>query len=377
MKPISTALLKEQLKRYWLLLPLTMLGYLFFVLLPIYLHPGGRDPLVSAQVMIEVLSMRSPFMLIATVLTPFGVVMALFSYLFDSRATAGFYGFSETKRQLYWTNVVTGAILMIVPLLITALFMLIRVRYPIAYNIAYPADLFSRGLAPDAVINTFGSVLGFFARMAVSYLFFFAVFLLAVTLSGNAKVSVLLSVLFPLLPTVFYRLGQMIISIYVRGYDTLSAPLPDEILSFANPLSWFSESLLTASVYVFDYVNVASPRPIPVMAFTNPLTWFWNWGERSQGLYFLSYIGIMFVADAWRFSVNEPEVIASALEAIARDIAADRDYERNYEGEARESQLVVTISIREPYATRYNEPFLNLTHIEYTATWLMAHIGMG
>jgi hypothetical protein len=295
MKMISNALLKEQLKRYWVLIPLSLLAYLLFVFLPIYLHPGGRDDYLSAHAMLDVLSMQNPFLLFATVVIPFGTVMMLFSYLFDSRATAGFYGFSETKGQLFWTNVVTGLIVIIVPLLITSLFMLITVRMP-EVVLAYPPDLFGRGLSADSIINTFPTILGFFARMAVSYLFFFAIFLLAVTVSGSAKIAVLLSIIIPIAPAVFYRLGKMILSLYVFGYDALDAPLPDEILTLANPLAWFNESLINGLAYIFTGISANTPNPVSIVAFTNPLTWHWNFGVENQALYFLSYIGITIVA---------------------------------------------------------------------------------
>jgi len=252
---INTALLREQLTRFWPVALLTTLGYLLFVFLPIYIHAGGHNAQESARVMIEVLSMRNSFMMIATVLVPFSTVMILFSYLFDERATIGFYGFSDNKNQLFWTNVSAGLILTLAPLLLISILMLIGVRYPGGLELS-PA-LYPRGLPVGNLVNPFPVVMFFFLRLIASYLFYFSIFLLAAVLSGSGLAAVLLSIFLPLLPMFLYRLGLLIASVYVVGLDT------------ANTLS----------------VEI-------VLGYTSPVMWYWNFGRVNQGLYFLVYIMI-------------------------------------------------------------------------------------
>ena len=291
---ISGTLLREQLRRFWPLMLLCMLGYLLFVIFPLYLHPGGRDVHRSAQVMIDLLSMRHPFLLLAIALIPFGTVILLFSPLLNARTTVGFYQLSDSKNQLFWTNALSGLILMVVPLLLLCAAMLIRVHLPSFFDgqdrIATPFDLFSRMLLEDALINTFPVVLEFFLRVALSMLFYFSLFLLAVTLSGSAIAAGFLCLVLPFVPALLHRFGTLVTSVYVFGYDAPDLPPMEQILAYANPLTWFWQTLVNAIVYVFGFADIPPPAPERISRFTNPLTWGWTWGHERQRLYVLAYI---------------------------------------------------------------------------------------
>ena len=291
---ISGAILKEQLKRLWPLMLFCMLGYFLFVIIPIYIHEGGRDAYLSAEAMLEVLSMRNPTMLLATVLVPFGVVFALFSYLFNEKPESGFAKLSGSKNQLFWTNTFAGIILIIVPLIALCGLLMIDVRFPAVFGdygpLFYPADMFSQELAADSLINTPPVIAIFFARLVVSFMFFFTLFLAVVSICGNGVFAAILCAALPFVPTLFYRIGKTIPSIYVFGYDSLGAPLPADLWSYMNPVAWIWESSVNAIAYIFRLAEVAAPYPTAVMTFTNPLTWFLNWGRESQWLYFIVYI---------------------------------------------------------------------------------------
>jgi hypothetical protein len=294
---ISGAILKEQLKRFWPLMLFCMLGYFLFVIIPIYIHEGGRDAYLSAGAMLEVLSMRNPTMLLATVLVPFGVVFALFSYLFSERAESGFSKLASSKNQLFWSNTFASVIIIVVPLIVFCGLLMISVRFPATFGgnepLYYPAEMFRQQLTANSLINTFPVVMTFFARLVVSFMFFFTLFLAVVTICGNGVFAAVLCAMLPFVPTLFYRIGRVIPSVYVLGYDSLTAPLTTNVWSYTNPVAWIWESAINAIAYTFRLAEVAAPSPTAVMGFTNPLTWFLNWGRETQALYFIVYIAII------------------------------------------------------------------------------------
>ena len=256
---ISRAVLIEQLKRFWPLALLASIGYLLLVILPIYVPGWSGDYQESARAVVEVLSMRHNVVMAATVLMPFSAVMVLFSFLFDERASIVFFGFSDNKNQLFWTNTATGLILILAPLLVLLLaLLLVGVRHP--GSVDFPIGVFPNVVPLGSVINSFPVVLFFFLRLVVSYIFYFALFLLAVSLAGNGLSAVLLSVTLPFLPAVFHRVIMLIASVYVIGLDIYNSFPPENIVRY-----------------------------------TNPLMWYWNFDSLGQGIYFLIYAGVAVV----------------------------------------------------------------------------------
>jgi len=188
---------------------------------------------------VQILSMGHPVMMIWMVLAPFCVVMALYTYNFSGRATTAYYTFPITKRQLFWTNFAAGSALMIVPLLILCLFL----RFPIFYtyvpepvnvysgswrsNVLLPSTLFPNGLEHGQVINSAWRMMTFFGRNVIGLMFFYAVFLLAVSIAGNKVVSVLLCAALPFVPLAVYGLinGMSIFYVFGIHWEVLSGGL--------------------------------------------------------------------------------------------------------------------------------------------------------
>jgi len=255
---INISMLLEQLKRFWPIALFTALGYLLIVALPVYIHAGGGNYQESARIMVEILSMQNPFIMAATIIVPFGTAMALFSYLFNEKATVIFWSFSDNKNQLFWTNVSAGLILNLVPLLVLCVAFFVGVRQPVGFEL--PVGLFPRGLAAGTVINSFPVVVGFFLRLSLSFAFYFSLFLLAATLSGNGLTAFLLSIFLPILPVFLYRVIMQIAYGYVVGLDVTNV--------FGN---------------------------LTVFGYTNPLIWDWEFVEPSWTLHFIVFMVLTLV----------------------------------------------------------------------------------
>jgi len=245
---INIPLLTEQLKRYWAIGAVLLLWYLLFGVLLIYQQSGNdpiRNAVMQARNLIDLLSMNHPVPIFAMLFAPFCAVMALFPYNFASNASGAFHSFPLSKRQLFWTNTAAALVLMLLPLLIFCLFLLMPIHYPITYGswsggVSVPASLFPRGIAGGAIINTIPVIAGFFLRVAVGIIFYYSVFLLAVSVSGNRLVAVLLCGALPLVPLGLHGFIDLIGYLYVFGHGNTTDWRLASTAVFSNPVAWGS-----------------------------------------------------------------------------------------------------------------------------------------
>ena len=276
--PISTALLREQLTRFWPLALLALLYYLFVVVLPIG-HFVPREQWTSrmfaAGAMMDLLAMRNTNMINATIVVPLITAMCLFSYAFSHKATLAFHSFPINKSQLFVTNMIAGLILMIVPLLLLSFVLLLSplVVEPgylnqhgiwVSWSIRHRATLFPTGLSHGDVINSFSVVAGFFGRAVVAYVFYFILFTLAISVSGNLIVALLMSAVIPFVPMGFYLVGRAFVESYVFGIVPTVRPFRgyDTILFYTNPTSWqhfFHHEVSVGSDNFFDLARPLHP----------------------------------------------------------------------------------------------------------------------
>ena len=248
---INITLLKEQLRRFWAIGAVSMLAYILAVVMVLFMD-SGRDQTSQGRFMLDILSMRHPILIAMLAIIPFCVVMALYPYHFSGRATTTFYTFPITKRQLFWTNFATGTILLLLPLLVLCIMLLVPIHYTPSQHIPwgaltaepshfnFPLALFPNApLEVGSVINTIPRVTGFFVRMAIGFMFYFGMFKLAVSVSGNRVISVLLCGALPLVPMAVHGLIWAIGNVYVFGLSSaIVANHVSATASLTNPLAW-------------------------------------------------------------------------------------------------------------------------------------------
>ncbi|MCL2223185.1 MAG: hypothetical protein FWC20_12540 [Oscillospiraceae bacterium] len=257
---ISTALMKEQLKRNWPVMFLILLGFAFFIVLPTLL-PGGNTP-ERAQDMLDLLAMRNPVMLGAAVIVPFAVAMLMFSFLFSPKATTAYQNLSDSKGQLFWSNAVSGMILLVIPLIIVSLFLLIQVRIPNPLPtgdnaLTFPTGLLSGGLVAGSILNTFPVVVAFFFRNLISFMFFYALWLFTFSLCGKWVMSAVIFGLLPVIPLLVHRLIMLIGSFYVFGYYPVDFVDYRTTLAFSNPVAWYHSFAESVAQPVFFLIYSA------------------------------------------------------------------------------------------------------------------------
>jgi len=246
---INPILLKEQLRRFWVIGAAFLLLYILTVILFLINAGTSHDGAAQARLMVTILSMQHPMLVAAMVLAPFCVVMALYPYYFSGTATTTFHTFPITKRQLFLTNLAAGAILLILPVLILSVMLLVPVsfgptfgaiRTTVPRSLRAPAMLFPNGeILQFETVNTFPRVFGFFMRMSVGMMFYFGVFKLAVSVSGSRVISVLLCGAFPFVPLALHGLVRAIGNVYVFGIsDANLGNHMTAIASITNPVTW-------------------------------------------------------------------------------------------------------------------------------------------
>jgi len=253
--PINIPLLKEQLKRFWVIGVVPMLVYLLAVVIPLHNVNNPWNEAAQTNMMVSILSIAHPALLILMILAPFCAAMALYPYNFSGTATATFYTFPITKRQLFWTNFLAGKILIILPVLVLSVILLVPIYFnpdfqvsanipdgvPVYWShVNLPLMLFPEWLAEGAVINTFGLVAGFFARMAIGVMFYFMVFLVAVSVAGNRVIAVLLSAALPFVAVAVHILALVTGTLYIFGMnDTTMQDHFLRTLVYTNPALLF------------------------------------------------------------------------------------------------------------------------------------------
>jgi len=246
------ALLKEQLKRFWAIGVVLLIIYVLVGIVPLYvvgtIENDPRAPYNLAQNMIDMLSMNHPVPIITMLLGPIMAMLALFPYHSSDRAAAAFYSFPISKQQLFFTNIAAAMILMLLPLTVFTIALLFPVYYTgdfVAFDrlgrvswsqaMRHPNILLA-GLWEGQLINTFPRVMGLFGRISLGSLFYLSLFVLAITISGNKVVAVLLSGALPFIPAALHLLGRSISNLYLFGFSNHN--VEDRIvntLAFSNP----------------------------------------------------------------------------------------------------------------------------------------------
>ena len=219
---INTALLKEQLKRFWPIAALPMLWYLLVVVMEVYLAPTNANHWLSGEQLISaamfiLMTMWNVPLLWAMIAVPFCATMALYSYSFKTASTTAFHSLPLNRNQLFFTNLLAGLTLMLTPLLITSLIILMPVRFAEGSINEWLVLSAIPGIECGDVINTPLRVGGFFLRNALGFTLYFAIFMLAASLAGSRVIAITLAGVIAILPTALTGLGMIIGEFYIFG----------------------------------------------------------------------------------------------------------------------------------------------------------------
>jgi len=227
---VNKALLLEQLKRYWPIAALAMLGYLLLVVQSIYTSNN------TAQRMIELMTMRNPIMLVAMVAIPLFTALALFAYPYRTASVTAYHSLPMSRTQLFTTHVFVGLILMIGPLILFSIIIL-AMPVPLPPSLGGIAAVEAGTIAVHQTINNLPRVAVFLLRTSLGFVMYFALCTLAATLAGNRIIALIWSAVIAFAPIALVALVGVIGSYYVFGMNSLGI-VEQRVIIFTHPIGW-------------------------------------------------------------------------------------------------------------------------------------------
>ncbi|MCL2362884.1 MAG: hypothetical protein FWC73_13865 [Defluviitaleaceae bacterium] len=232
---INSALYLEQLKRFWPIAAISMLGYLIFVVQVLYFSPLSVNPGRNANQMLELLTMNHPAIVISMVAVPFCAALALFAYPYRGASATAYHALPINRMQLFFTHIAAGLTLILVPLFLLSIILLAPVTWHSQWTY-FGRDRIILG----ETINTLWRVTGFFLRNAMGFTMYFAIFVLAASLAGNRVIGVILSGVIVFAPMGFVGLAEVIGSYYIFGFGGVSLGVMENVAVFTNPVGWMT-----------------------------------------------------------------------------------------------------------------------------------------
>ena len=242
---INMALFKEQLKRALPFTAILTFVFILIIVLPLYRMPSNvHDQEYIARMMINTLSMNNGFVIIFTAQVTVMAIAGIFSYLFIPKATTAMHSYPFNKNQLFFTQILVGLAVLILPMCFLSLALLYPITTPlsdptleyVAREMPASAIIFPNGVGIGETINTMPVVLSFFLRNVLNILFYAALSLLAIMLTGHGIICVLLIVALLALPPYLEVIFEIIQTYFIFGY----APSLDFAItySYLNPSLW-------------------------------------------------------------------------------------------------------------------------------------------
>lgn len=247
----NKALISEQVKRFWIIAALPALLYMIFIIFPIYNARSGIGWFLA-----DLLTMQNSAVLIAMILVPFCIIMALFPYYFSNKASGFYSSLPLTKLQLFCSNFVTGLILMIFPLVLLTLILFIPVWDSFSFISHRIYEIYGGEVIAHQpfIVNPPSMVVRFFVMAVTGFVFYYSLFLVAVSLAGSRVIGILLIIFLPFLPLGLVGLWHIIANVYVFGFTVFDDMIYHYLLLYTHPVLWalvpVGETLRFFAVYI-------------------------------------------------------------------------------------------------------------------------------
>jgi len=221
----------KQIKRFWWLSLLLLIWYNLTITLRFStLGRGGQRALIS------LFAMEDMFMIITVFFAPLVAVTFLFKYQNLSKLVTPVQANPLARNQSLATNTLVGIILLTLPLLIFCAFMVVPLSqfFP---SLFWNPELFK--LMPDSVSSIYDTsspismMRGFFLKILISKLFYFALYILSVKILGGLVTTIFIGIMLPSILTywsyiyyLYYHQAMSISPLFVILIEQLSYIYP-------------------------------------------------------------------------------------------------------------------------------------------------------
>lgn len=234
---ISPALIRENFKLCWYVPALAFLLYFFAGIFPIILNLSDMGSI--ARYVNNSLNNYNVVYPIYMAGIPLVAAMLMMSFFHKPAKALALHAQPYSRSKLFNSHVVSGWLMCIIPVVLTALLYLVFMRETLIHTIYETASdsIFVMG-SPDTVsinIYTVGAVMKWLASSIGIITFFYGMYILAGSLTGNSAMHLLLSGLFFIIVPALLLIVSTYCESYIEGFVSLPDWLSDVMRCF-NPL---------------------------------------------------------------------------------------------------------------------------------------------
>ena len=238
---INKAIFIENIKMFFLIPVVFVAIFLVFLIIPLHTTDNFQQ---VGSLLREILTGRNTLYMISVALFP--LLMALFinGFNFDRAFTNAYNSFPVNRRIIFLTNFVSGLSLIIISLAVISLFLLIPLSYE---RLPFEGFSFFHGHTP------FG-VLIFFIRSVIIFSFYYSLFTLTITLSGNMLVAILFSAALSVFPFAAHLLILAISELFILGHPGISVTTMHHIITFIATMPLFYHDRIGFNIFPLMYL---------------------------------------------------------------------------------------------------------------------------
>lgn len=234
---ISPTLIRENFKLCWYVPALAFLLYFFAGIFPIILNLSDMGSI--ARYVNNSLNNYNVVYPIYMAGIPLVAAMLMMSFFHKPAKALALHAQPYSRSKLFNSHVVSGWLMCIIPVVLTALLYLVFMRETLIHTIYETASdsIFVMG-SPDTVsinIYTVGAVMKWLASSIGIITFFYGMYILAGSLTGNSAMHLLLSGLFFVIVPALLLIVATYCESYIEGFVSLPDWLSDVMRCF-NPL---------------------------------------------------------------------------------------------------------------------------------------------
>lgn len=246
---ISPTLIRENFKLCWYVPALAFLLYFFAGIFPIILNLSDMGSI--ARYVNNSLNNYNVVYPIYMAGIPLVAAMLMMSFFHKPAKALALHAQPYSRSKLFNSHVVSGWLMCIIPVVLTALLYLVFMRETLIHTIYETASdsIFVMG-SPDTVsinIYTVGAIMKWLASSIGIITFFYGMYILAGSLTGNSAMHLLLSGLFFIIVPALLLIVSTYCESYIEGFVSLPDWLSDVMRCF-NPLIMMITSVMETIV---------------------------------------------------------------------------------------------------------------------------------
>ena len=234
---VSPALIRENFKLCWYVPALAFLLYFFAGIFPIILNLSDMGSI--ARYVNNSLNNYNVVYPIYMAGIPLVAAMLMMSFFHKPAKALALHAQPYSRSKLFNSHVVSGWLMCIIPVVLTALLYLVFMRETLIYSTSELVldSLYVTGepVADSHNIYTFGAVMSWLASSIGIITFFYGMYIMAGSLTGNTAMHLLLSGLFFIIVPALLLIVATYCESYIEGFVSLPDWLSDVMRCF-NPL---------------------------------------------------------------------------------------------------------------------------------------------